>query len=297
MHRTAARPLFASMAGLLLASVFAAQAGVAANVPAAQEEKFDAGALNLSRFTLRDGAGPPVRYELSRPGHKAPLVLYIQGSGCVPPFIGLGTSNRSSTIFSWLPLAAQHRYVVMAVDKPYQPQTLPAGQLGWATACPQAFNAWFSYDRWLATLKVALRDALRQPEVDPGRVLVIGISEGAAMAAGLARAMPEVTHVALIGGPPGTTQLYDFVARIYAGEGSDADKLRRLQELDATVDAINADPSSTDKFFAGHTYLRWSSFFAQSHGEDLAQSRARVYMVSGMQDASVPMLSTEVAYA
>lgn len=69
------------MAGLLLASVFAAQAGVAANAPAAQEEKFDAGALNLSRFTLLDGAGPPVRYELSRPGHKAPLVLYIQGSG------------------------------------------------------------------------------------------------------------------------------------------------------------------------------------------------------------------------
>lgn len=77
----------------------------------------------------------------------------------------------------------------------------------------------------------------------------------------------------------------------------DMDKLRRLQELDATVDAINAAPSSTDKFFAGHTYLRWSSFFAQSHGEDLARSRARVYMVSGMQDASVPMLSIEVAYA
>lgn len=143
----------------------------------------------------------------------------------------------------------------------------------------------------------AVRHALTLPDVDPGRVLIIGLSEGAAMAAGLAHAVPEVTHVALIGGPPGTTQLYDFAARIEAGEGSDADKLRRLQELDATVDAIHADPGSTDKFFSGHTYLRWSSFFAQSHGEDLARSKAKVYMVSGMQDASVPIVSTEVAYA
>jgi pimeloyl-ACP methyl ester carboxylesterase len=142
-----------------------------------------------------------------------------------------------------------------------------------------------------------VRHALTLPDVDPGRVLIIGLSEGAAMAAGLAHAVPEVTHVALIGGPPGTTQLYDFAARIEAGEGSDADKLRRLQELDATVDAIHADPGSTDKFFSGHTYLRWSSFFAQSHGEDLARSKAKVYMVSGMQDASVPIVSTEVAYA
>jgi pimeloyl-ACP methyl ester carboxylesterase len=303
---------FASaIAGLLLGALAASQAGAWANTapntatPAAQEEKFDAGTLALSRFTLQGDSGPPVRYVLARPGHKAPLVLYIQGSGCIPPFPGLGTPKRSSTIFTWLPLAAQHRYAVMAVDKPYQPEGMPAGQPGTATSCPHAFDASFSYDSWLATLTAALRHALTLPDVDRKRVLIIGMSEGSAMAAGLARAVPEVTHVALLGGPPGTTQLYDFVVGAYrnkggnkgADEGSDEDKLRRLQELDATVDAINADPRSTDKFFAGHTYLRWSSFFAQSHGEDLAHSRARVYLASGMQDMSVPILSTEVAYA
>ena len=298
MHRIAAGRLLTSMVGLLLAAILAMPAGAATAVPPAQEEHFDTSTLSLSRFTLQDGVGPPVLYVLSRPGRKAPLVLYIQGSGCIPPFVGLGTPKRQSTIITWATLALQHRYAVMAVDKPYQPAELPtAGQPGAATSCPQAFNAYFSYDHWLATLTAALRHALQQPDVDPSRVLVIGISEGAAMAAGLARAVPEVTHVALIGGPPGTTQLLDFAARIYAGEGSDADKLRRLQELDATVDAINADPRSTDKFFSDHTYLRWSSFFAQSHGEDLAQSKAKVYLVSGMQDASVPIVSTEIAYA
>lgn len=290
-------PKFVLASALLTASVVLP----AMAAPAAQEEKFDAGPLALSRFTLQGDSGDsgaPVRYVLSHAGHKAPLVLYIQGSGCVPPFTGLGTPKRSSNIFNWAPLAAQHRYAVMAVDKPYQPDQPPASsQLGTATACPPAFNAHFSYDSWLATLKAALRHALAQPDVDASRVLVIGISEGAAMAAGLAHAMPEVTHVALIGGPPGTTQLYDVIAHAYAEPGSDDDKLRRLGELDATIDAIAADPRSTGKFFAGHTYLRWSSFFAQSHGEDLAQSKARVYMVDGMQDASVPILSTEAAYA
>jgi dienelactone hydrolase len=305
MRDTVIRRLALPLAGLLLlagagerparAAELVATAATSSARSSAEEERIVAGALTLSRYTLHDEA--QLRYVLSRPGHKAPLVLFIQGSGCVPPFIGLGTPQRQSTVFGWLPLAAQHRYAVMAVDKPYQPEIMPQGVPGTATACPQAFNAHFSYDSWLATLKTALRHALTQPDVDASRVLVIGMSEGAAMAAGLARAMPEVTHVALIGGPPGTTQLYDFVLQANAGAGSDEDRLRRLRELDAAVDAIHADPRSTGKFFAGHPYLRWSSFFAQSHGEDLAQSKARIYMVDGMQDASVPLLSTEVAYA
>lgn len=297
MPGCAARRCLASLAGLLLAAACTVSAA-APDVSTTRVERIDAGKLALDRVTLpSDGAGVPVRYVLAPAGHKAPLVLFIQGSGCIPPFIDLATPQRRSTLFGWLPLAARHRYAIMAVDKPYQPNAMPAGQPGTATACPAAFNAHFSYDSWLATLTAALRDALARPDVDAGRVLVVGVSEGAAMAAGLARAVPAVTHVALVGGPPGTTQLYDFALNAYFGPGGDEDNLRRLRELDATVDAINADPRSADKFYAGHTYLRWSSFFAQSHGEDLARSTARVYMVDGMRDASVPILSTEVAYA
>jgi predicted esterase len=233
---------------------------------------------------------------LNAAGHKAPLVLYVQGSGCTPPFLGLGTANRLSTIFSWLPLAQQHRYAVMVVDKPDQPAQPPAGAPGTATACPAAFNAHFSYDSWLKTLGSALRHALTLPEVDREHVLVVGISEGAALAAGLARAVPEVTHVAMIGGS-GSNQLFDFAVNAYDGNADDAARVRALRELDAAVDAINANPHSGDKFFAGHAYLRWSSFFAQSPAENLVQSRARVYLASGMRDRNTPILSTEVAYA
>ena len=61
--------------------------------------------------------------------------------------------------------------------------------------------------------------------------------------------------------------------------------------------ARRADPKSTSKYAWGHTYLRWSSFFAQSTLDKLARAKARVYLASGMQDKSSPILSTEAMYA
>lgn len=282
----------------LMAAVLPGHSALAAlaAAPSVQEESFSFDTFKMTRLTLRDGQTAPVRYYLSTPDGKAPLVLYVQGSGCIPPFVGLGTANRYSTIYSWLPLAMARRYAVMAVDKPYQSDAPQQGPGGSAEGCAGAFNQHFSYDTWLRTLKQAVRHALTRPEVDPRRVLLIGISEGAPMAAGLARELSEVTDVVLIGAN-GPSQLYDFAAHIHRGPGSDEDKLRQLQELDNTFRAISADPTSTSKFAWGHTYLRWSSFFAQSTVDLLSQSKARVYLVSGMQDNSVPILSTEVLYA
>jgi predicted esterase len=292
MPSTTQRRTTTGIAALVLAVVW----GAASAAPAAREEAIDFGKTQGARVTLQRDGAPDVRYVISRPAQRAPLVLYVQGSGCIPPFTGLGTPNRASTIFSWVPLAQQGRYAVMAVDKPYQPEALQGGQQGTALACPKAFNDDFSYDRWLATLVRAVRHAATLPYVDARRVLVIGISEGATMAAGLARALPAVTDVALVGGS-GPTQMFDFAANIYRSDAADADKLRRLQEFDATVSDIKADPASTVKFAWGHTYLRWSSFFAQSSGDNLAHAKARIYLASGMQDDSVPILSTEAMYA
>ncbi|WP_137175705.1 S9 family peptidase [Massilia sp. HP4] len=277
---------------------FSMATALAASLPATgaqQRETFQFTGWSLDRVTLPADEGPAVSYYLSTPKAKAPLVLFVQGSGCTPPFSGLGTDQRSSAIFNWVPLAASGRYAVMAVDKPHQPAQQD-GEAGSAAGCGDAFNRSYSYDTWLATLRRALRHALAQPEIDAGRVLVIGISEGGALAAGLARAVPEVGAVAL-SGTSGTTQLYDFVARIHQGSGSDADKARELAALDTTVAAILADPSSGSKFAWGHPYRRWSSFFAQSAGDNLLQSKARVYIATGMQDASTPTLSTEVMAA
>jgi hypothetical protein len=102
MRRSAPRIVF-SLSGLLLC------AAARRRIPAVQEERFEANALTLSRLTLQEGSGAPVRYYLSRPAHKAPLVLFIQGSGCVPSFMNMGTPERKSTIPYWATLASQGR--------------------------------------------------------------------------------------------------------------------------------------------------------------------------------------------
>jgi pimeloyl-ACP methyl ester carboxylesterase len=286
-------PRIARVSSLLLAATLAC--GARAATPDAREERFEANALTLSRVSLQDGAGPPVRYFMSRPASRAPLVLFIQGSGCVPSFMMDGAERKSSIPY-WATLASRGRYAVMAVDKPYQSDEPQQGPFGSAIGCAGDFNAHFSYETWLATLKSALRHALSRPEVDPRRVLLIGVSEGAPMAASLAGEFPEVTDVALVGAT-GTTQLFDFAAGIQRSNESDEKKLERLRELDETFSAVAADPKSTSKFLWGHTYLRWSSFFSQSTLAHLSTSRASVYLASGMQDRSVPILSTEVLYA
>lgn len=297
MLGTAARSIISS-SGPLSAAMLVAMlvcGGASAQTLTVQEERFEANTLALSRLTLQDGGGAPVHYFLSKPAQKAPLVLFIQGSGCVPSFM-MHEGKRRSTIPYWEALAGKGRYAVMAVDKPYQSNEPQQGPFGSAIGCAGDFNAHFSYETWLATLKAALRHALSRPEVDARRVLLIGVSEGAPMAASLAREFPEVTDVALVGAT-GPSQLFDFAAGIQRSNDSDEKKIERLRELDETFSAVAADPKSTSKFLWGHTYLRWSSFFAQSTADHLAHSRARVYLASGMQDKAVPILSTEVLYA
>jgi len=290
-------------AGLLAASLLSgAPCGAVQAAPAERIETFDFKYWALQRFTIPREHRPALSYYLSTPGlpsssmTRSPLVLLIQGSGCIAPFNGLGTDHRSSSIFPFVGLARSGKYAVMAVDKPYQPAGRQDSQPNGAIDCGAAFNGYYAYDTWLAALRQALQHALTRPGVDPGRVLVVGMSEGGVLAAGLARAMPEIKAVALIG-TSGTTQLYDFIAAIHAGNGSDADKLHQLQALDATLKQIMADPSSSTKMAWGHPYRRWSSFMAQSAADNLQQSRARVYIASGMQDKSVPILSTEVMVA
>ncbi len=254
-----------------------------------------AGIAPFERFVATGSGQPDTAFYVAATQAKAPLVLFIQGSGCAPALFETAPGKPAATVFALIPLGRAGKHAAMVVEKPYAPATPPASQDG-ATACPAAFNAHFSMDSWLAALKTALGHALALPHVDRTRVLVIGVSEGATMAAALARDMPEVSHVALLGAT-GPSQYYDFVVNAYAQGSDDADRLRRLQELDATYAAIAADPASSSKFAWGHPYKRWSSFFKESSLENLARSKARVYIVSGMRDVNVPTLSSEVLFA
>lgn len=263
-----------------------------AGAASAASSTFHAGKTEILHFNLAQPSGPEVEYFISKTEHPAGIILFLQGSGCTPVFLNLGTAQQSSTVYNFIPWAMAGKYAIMVVNKPYGPAERPAKEGDGALSCPRQFNDYFSLDSWVHHLRLALAHARKLPFVDARRMLVFGVSEGATVAAALAGGDPGITDVALVGAS-GPTQLFDFVLGAYKAPGSDTDISARLDELDATRKQIFAKPDSTTDFAWGHTYKRWSSFFRGSSSANLLKSQARVYIASGMQDRSVPILSTE----
>ncbi|USX12575.1 prolyl oligopeptidase family serine peptidase [Oxalobacteraceae bacterium OTU3CAMAD1] len=255
---------------------------------------FTVGATEVVGYKLSQEGAPDVEYFISKTKEPAPLVLLIQGSGCAPVFSGLDTLRRSSNVFGYIDLAQQGKYAVMVVNKPYAPKDAPNG--GGIIACPTEFNDYFTLENWVRDLGRAYDHAAQQPWVKAGSSLVLGVSEGATAAAGLAEKEGRVTDVAIVSGS-GPSQYYDFVAGAYAAGGGDEEIKRRLDELEATRQKIAADPDNAKILAWGHPYRRWTSFFRASSTQSLLKSQARVYIVGGMKDTSVPIMSGEAMAA
>jgi len=267
-------------------------AGAGTSQGATTSRAFQVGADTYMAFTVSQADGPPVKFYLSKTAQPRPLVLYIQGSGCTPAFIDMGGGNMGSTVFSLTTTAHRGQYAVMIVDKPFAP---PRFGDGTATHCPAAFNEFFSADAWVRQIRTAYAEARKAPWVDTRRALVIGISEGATVAASLASKERSLTDVALVGAT-GPTQLFDFMAKAYAEPGDDAARLAQIQAVEQQLSAIRKDPDNGAAFAWGHSYKRWSSFLKISSIDALQHSAARIYLASGMADRSVPVQSTEVLY-
>lgn len=266
-----------------------------AGVGQAQEVgRFNAKGTDIVQMKLAHADGPAVEYFISQPREPAPLVLFIQGSGCTPAFTGLGTPNRSANVFGFLDTMWTGKYAAMTVNKPYSPNELP--QPGTALQCPARFNQYFDLDTWTRDLALAVAHARTLPWVKAGPMLVIGVSEGATAAAALASRDQHISNIALMAGS-GPTQFYDLVVNAYRTSSSDAETLQKIEQLEQDRQRILASPDSGKDFIWGHTYKRWSSFFRTSSTLSLLTTRSKLYMVAGMQDGSVPILSTEAMAA
>ena len=190
---------------------------IALFAPAAMGQEAPAAAFPLSSHTITDKLGRSVTYYISHPRQPAPLLLMIQGSGCATILQGKG-SEKYSTLYDLLPLAAEGRFAVMAVEKPFANAGASGGV---ALGCDTTFNEDFTAERWLVALRAAVDDARRQQGVNPRRMVVLGGSEGAVMASLLAGHDSRVTDVIAIGGS-GTTQLFDFIAAVSTPVGFQA---------------------------------------------------------------------------
>lgn len=251
----------------------------------------------FEKVVLSRSGSPELTYYISKTSSKKPIMLFIQGSGCTPVFVKTKPDGEDhySTVFSVTTSSRDPRFSVMVVEKPGSPP-LPPKNRGVATECPNEFNEYFSFDSWLKDLQTAYHHALKQPWVDDEGTLVIGSSEGATMAAALAEKNSSITHVALMS-PSGSSQLFDFLAQQHLSQETDNKKQSNLQAIAKSFQSILEDPKNTENFVLGHTNLRWSTFMPNSTSDLLLNSKARVYIVSGMGDQSTPALSSEIIFS
>jgi pimeloyl-ACP methyl ester carboxylesterase len=249
--------------------------------------------VQFERREFRDSAKHRTVYYVTNPDVSGPLLLIINGSGCAP---SLASQNGQgvSFLYGLLDAAQDRRFTTMLVEKPYS----EPGQLreaGTARPCSAAFRQYFTRSNWVRTISEAVREVLRKG----GRkrsVVVIGLSEGASVGAGVARQVPAVSHVAMVVGS-GTTQAFGVLLGAYQEGGSDTQIAERLSATEADIRAVLQDPDNPDRWYRGHPYKRWSSFFRAFPDEDLLDSRAKVFILAGMRDRSSPVASSELLYA
>lgn len=215
-----------------------------------------------------------------------PLLLLVQGSGCEPLFIdgdgGLSPTAGQDIIQHF----AAERFAVLIVEKPHVASESPTRNDGTTDACAAEFNRHHSLDHWAAAISSAIDAALGDPAVDRAAgVRIIGMSEGAIVAARVARNRGDVRQLAFISGF-GCNQWRDML--VVARRNAPPDLVEQsVLEMEAGFREVAADPSSTTRFFEGQTHLFWSTFGLACPAQDLLQSSATPLIAFGTADEQV----------
>jgi pimeloyl-ACP methyl ester carboxylesterase len=279
--------------------LIAASAAAAVEVPQLEQEAVKLG-IPYHRYTTRDSLGRTIAFYLStlpgkKPAAKLPVVLIIPGSGCQSVFQKFGDGGGLQNL---LLSAAKGRAHILIVEKPGVKYLDRPTRPGSAQKASEEFLKEHTLPRWAAANVAALRAAWTLPDVDPGRTLVVGHSEGGIVAARVAAELPKVTHVASLAGG-GPTQLYDFIANSARPRPDDkpGDAGRRTQAIYDEWAKIQKDPESTSRFWLGHPYRRWSSFLKHSVTEELLRTKARLYVAAGVRDAVIPIAAHDMLVA
>jgi pimeloyl-ACP methyl ester carboxylesterase len=234
-----------------------------------------------------------VSTEALKAGPRKPLFVFIQGSGPQPLFEVREQDGRrmvrSSMMIRPKTVAADFWYVVLS--KPGIPFLLT----GPFTPPPEYWQR-TSLPARADSVNAVIAHLLSQPGVDGSRVVVAGHSEGASVAARVAATNRRITDVVFLSSD-GESQMYGFVLdarkRQARGELTPAATDAEIQNLMQKFHDIHANPDAIDKFWMGHTYLRWSTFF-QPAVDNLLKTNARVFVGTGTADTNVPVESTEV---
>lgn len=228
----------------------------------------------------------------SRDGRK-PLLVWLDGSGAQSLFLKLPDGRIASGMYALIAGRAGEQYHVAGVEK-RGVEFGDGSRPGSGEGASAEYTAHATLDDRVADVRLLLDTLLGDPMVDASRVVLVGHSEGADVAAAAAAADARVTHVAFLSGG-GAAQLFDFFIlrrKMMAEAGASPEAIERaIVELEKEIRDVLADPNSEQRFWMGHAYKRWSTFATQASADNLVKAKAKVFAAHGSEDASVPIES------
>ncbi|MGH9935573.1 MAG: alpha/beta fold hydrolase, partial [Blastocatellia bacterium] len=161
---------------------------------------------------------------------------------------------------------------------------------------PQKYHDLLSLEYRAKAASSVIEHLLQADWIDRTKIVVAGHSEGARVAARVSAINKNVTHLGLFA-DGGLTQMFNFVVNarklVRQGAISAAEAEKEIAALLEQFKAIFAEPKSTTKFWAGHTYLRWSSFFAPAL-DDLLPLDIPIYVSATADDVNGSVESSDL---
>ncbi len=127
-------------------------------------------------------------------------------------------------------------------------------------------------------------------------IILIGASEGGALLPYIYNNLLHIGEInkLVIWSGGGLSQLKEFQI---LGNSSVLmpDQYRDLcKQVDEMAEAINSEPEAIDKFYLGHPYIRWSSFFKYEPIDYIRQIDIPILFIHGEMDWSTPVESTRI---
>jgi pimeloyl-ACP methyl ester carboxylesterase len=233
--------------------------------------------------------GSPLDVYLQRPSSQAkvPLLVYIDGSLCIP-----SAYNQS---VAWLQgrLQGESPFALAVIEKP-GPTSPPLNndgdiEIGPDFKCSEAFRRNYTIEQRVLDHLRVLQHLNRNAPWWNGELLVWGFSDGGRIGAQLAAYYPKTRSVALVGFGGGSTMADSMEAMVCAVPEKRAECQAATR---AQMDEIRTAPVPTrDWMGESNTYAAWASRLDAVEANLLRDLNAPLLVVHGERDGSVPVAS------
>lgn len=221
------------------------------------------------------------------------LVVFIQGTDANPMF-SYTIRDHKNIYYRWFPDDYQHldkSYTYAVIPKPGMEKLYNEKNI----EIPQCYYERNYLDYRVRQVDHSIRHIIEHHLTNPGKIVVYGHSEGAAIGAALATTNEYITHLGFWSGNV-LNNFYEFSLfnRIEAlkGQLTDQEAHQNILEIIAWYQSVINNPNSAEIDHFGFTNKRWSTY-EKAPIDYLTILDIPIYALFGTEDESTPI---ETAY-